>query len=150
MDDTDLEILSILQTKARVPNVEVARQVGMAPSAVLERIRKLEKQGYIDGYEVRLNPRRFNRDLVAFVTVHVGALDDRTDDAAKLLAAIPEVQEVHFVSGEDALLLKLRVSDTRHLGRIIREQISPKPFVRATRTAVSLFTYKETARFSIE
>jgi Lrp/AsnC family leucine-responsive transcriptional regulator len=80
----------------------------------------------------------------------VGALDDRTDDAAKLLAAIPEVQEVHFVSGEDALLLKLRVSDTRHLGRIIREQISPKPFVRATRTAVSLFTYKETARFSIE
>lgn len=148
MDDTDLEILTILQEKARVPNVEVARKVGMAPSAILERIRKLEKQGYIDGYEVRLNPKRFNRDLVAFVTVQVGALDDRTDDAAKVLAAIPEVQEVHFVSGEDALLLKLRIADTQHLGRIIREQISQKQFVKATRTAVALCTYKETARFS--
>ena len=148
MDDTDLEILTILQEKARVPNVEVARKVGMAPSAILERIRKLEKQGYIDGYEVRLNPKRFNRDLVAFITVQVGGLDDRTDDAAKVLAAIPEGQEVHFVSGEDALLLKLRIADTQHLGRIIREQISQMQFVKATRTAVALFTYKETARFS--
>ena len=51
IDDTSLKILQILQKKARIPNVEVARQVGLAPSAVLERIRKLEKQGIIDGYE---------------------------------------------------------------------------------------------------
>ena len=52
LDDVGLKILKILQKKARIPNVEVARQVKMAPSAVLERIRKLERQGYIDGYEV--------------------------------------------------------------------------------------------------
>ena len=57
IDETGLKILKILQEKARIPNVEVARQVNMAPSAVLERIRKLEKQGFIDGYEVRLNPK---------------------------------------------------------------------------------------------
>ena len=67
IDDIGFKILNILQRKARIPNVEVARQVNMAPSAVLERIRKLESQGYIDGYEVRLNPRRFNRAMVAFV-----------------------------------------------------------------------------------
>jgi Lrp/AsnC family leucine-responsive transcriptional regulator len=54
MDDISIKILKILQEKARVPNIEVARQVGMAPSGVLERVRKLEKQGLIDGYEVRL------------------------------------------------------------------------------------------------
>ena len=64
LDEISLKILKILQNKARIPNVEVARQVGMAPSAVLERIRKLEKQGYIDGYEVRLNPQRFPRNLL--------------------------------------------------------------------------------------
>jgi Lrp/AsnC family leucine-responsive transcriptional regulator len=69
IDAISLKILKILQEKARIPNVEVARQVGMAPSAVLERIRKLEKQGFIDGYEVRLNPKRFAKSLVAFVAV---------------------------------------------------------------------------------
>ena len=69
IDEISLKILSILQQKARVPNVEVARQVNMAPSAVLERIRKLEKQGFISGYEVILNPRSFNRNMVAFVHV---------------------------------------------------------------------------------
>jgi len=69
IDDISLKILKILQEKARIPNVEVARQVGMAPSAVLERIRKLENQGFIDGYEVRLNPQRFAKSLVAFLKV---------------------------------------------------------------------------------
>ena len=56
LDEISLNILKILQEKARIPNIEVARQVEMAPSAVLERIRKMERQGIIDGYEVRLNP----------------------------------------------------------------------------------------------
>ena len=71
IDEISLQILKILQEKARIPNVEVARQVGMAPSAVLERIRKLEKNGYIDGYEVRLNPKRLRRDLIAFITLTI-------------------------------------------------------------------------------
>ena len=69
LDEISFKILNILQEKARIPNVEVARQVGLAPSAVLERIRKLEQQGYIDGYEVRLNPERFAKSMVAFVTI---------------------------------------------------------------------------------
>jgi len=67
IDEISLQIIRILQKKARIPNVEVARKVGMAPSAVLERIRKLEKLGIIDGYEVRLNPAHFGREMVAFV-----------------------------------------------------------------------------------
>ena len=144
-----LKILNILQKKARVPNVEVARQVGMAPSAILERIRKLEKQGYIDGYEVRLNPQRFNRNLVAFITVRTEKLENEAE-AARMLAAVPEVQEIHYVSGDDAFLIKLRAADTHHLGRIIRERIGNHSFVRSTHTAIALSTYKETAQFPIE
>ena len=90
IDAVSLKILKILQEKARIPNVEVARQVGMAPSAVLERIRKLEKQGFIDGYEVRLNPKRFAKSLVAFVTVKLKKLGEEIE-VGEMLSRIPEV-----------------------------------------------------------
>lgn len=149
IDEISLKILKILQEKARIPNVEVARQVGMAPSAVLERIRKLEKQGIIDGYEVRLNPKRFARNLVAFVTVKPGRPADETSLGEKL-TRIPEVQEVHYVAGEDAFLLKVRVADPEELGRLTRDKIAALKAVRSTRTAIVLSTFKETAKIPIQ
>ena len=121
----------------------------MAPSAVLERIRKLEKQGFIDGYEVRLNPQRFRRSQVAFITVTT----DRTRDAqgvGKRLAAIPEIQEVHFVSGEDGCLVKARIADSEELAHLIQTEIAPIKGVRSTRTSIAMATIKETARIPID
>ena len=149
LDDISLKILKILQQKARIPNVEVARQVGMAPSAVLERIRKLEKQGFIDGYEVRLNPKRFSRSLVAFVIVSTHKVTDEKH-AGKKLSAIPGVQEVHYIAGKDAFLIKVRVLDNEELGRFIRDKISSIKAVKSTRTSIVLSTYKETARIPID
>ncbi|MBN1847209.1 MAG: Lrp/AsnC family transcriptional regulator [Deltaproteobacteria bacterium] len=149
IDKISLNILKILQEKARIPNVEVARQVGMAPSGVLERIRKLEKLGYIDGYEVRLNPKRFNRNLVAFVIVYTQKATDEKS-VARSLSAIPEVQEVHYVAGEDAFLIKVRVSDNEDLGRFVQQKISNMKAVKSTRTSIVLSTYKETARIPID
>ena len=149
IDGIDLEILKILQKKARIPNVEVARQVDMAPSAVLERIRKLEKQGFIDGYEVRLNPERFRRNLVAFVMVTTKHPKQRLK-TAKQLSAIPEAQEIHEVAGEDGILVKIRVSDTLELGRLLENKIAGIEAVRSTRTMIVLSTLKETARMPID
>ena len=149
IDAISLKILKILQKKARIPNVEVARQVGMAPSAVLERIRKLEKQGFIDGYEVRLNPKRFAKSLVAFVRVKIKKLSDEKKIGEKL-TRIAEVQEVHYVAGEDAFLVKVRAADPEDLGRLIRDKIAAIASVRSTQTAIVLSTYKETARIPIE
>ena len=110
IDEISFEILKILQEKARIPNVEVSRMVGLAPSAVLERVRKLEKRGIIDGYEVRLNPQRFKKNLVAFIKVIIQ--DEGTRDViGQKLAKIPEAQEVHFITGEDGYLVKMRVAD---------------------------------------
>jgi Lrp/AsnC family leucine-responsive transcriptional regulator len=149
IDKVSLKILKILQKKARIPNVEVARQVGMAPSAVLERIRKLEKQGFIDGYEVRLNPKRFAKSLVAFVTVKLKKLDTEIK-VGQTLSKLPEVQEVHYVAGEDAFLVKVRAGDTEALSGLIREKIAAIAGVQSTQTAIVLSTYKETARIPID
>ncbi len=149
LDDIGLSILKILQNKARIPNVEVARQVGMAPSAVLERIRKLERQGFIDGYEVRLNPERFGRTLVAFVTVTTAG-PEAEPLIGRRLAAIADVQEVHFVAGQDSYLIKVRCADTRALDTLLREKIAVLEGVVSTRTAIALTTLKETARIPID
>ncbi|MDD2465035.1 MAG: Lrp/AsnC family transcriptional regulator [Desulfobulbus sp.] len=148
LDEISLKILKILQEKARIPNVEVARQVEMAPSAVLERIRKMERQGIIDGYEVRLNPQQFNRRQIAFIEVRTRSVGDNPQTGASL-ASIPEVQEVHYVAGNDGYLVKLRVADTVELATIIREKIAVINEVVSTRTATVLQTYKETARIPI-
>jgi Lrp/AsnC family leucine-responsive transcriptional regulator len=149
IDYINLNILKILQETARMPNAVVARQVGLAPSAVFERIRKLEKQEIISGYEVRLNPKFFARGLVAFVTVKI---DEDADEIeiGKKLAYRPHVQEVHYVSGEDAFLVKLRGSDTEEIGRLIRETIRSINGVQLTKTAIVMSTYKETAQFPID
>jgi Lrp/AsnC family transcriptional regulator, leucine-responsive regulatory protein len=149
IDDISLQILKILQERARIPNVEVARQVGMAPSAVLERIRKLEKNGYIDGYEVRLNPKRLKRDLIAFITV----VCRRPSDAAttgRYLSGLTAVQEVHHVAGGDGLLVKVRVRDTEELGRLIRDELAADEGIAATETTVVMSTYKETALIPLD
>lgn len=149
IDDISLKILKILQKKARIPNVEVARQVGMAPSAVLERIRKLEKQGYIDGYEVRLNPQRFSRGMVGFIHLTLDA-EANENNLASRLTHIDEIQEIHFISGEDGYLLKVRVAGTEELDRLVRQQIRSIEGVRDTRTTIVLATIKETARITID
>jgi Lrp/AsnC family leucine-responsive transcriptional regulator len=149
IDEISLKILKILQKKARIPNVEVARQVGMAPSAVLERIRKLEKQGYIDGYEVRLNPQRFRRKMVGFIHLAMDTKANENDLVAKL-AAIDEIQEIHFIAGEDGYLIKVRVAGTEELDQLVREHIRTIEGVRATRTSIVLTTIKETARITID
>jgi len=147
LDTISLEILKILQDKARIPNVEVSRQVGLAPSAVLERIRKMEKQGIIDGYEVRLNPERFDRSQVAFIHVITNATECK--EVGKKLSLIPEVQEVHYVSGSDCYLIKVRSSNTASLGLLLQENITTIKGVISTKTETVLSTVKETNQIPI-
>jgi Lrp/AsnC family leucine-responsive transcriptional regulator len=147
IDEIDYKILTILQEKARVPNAEIARQVGMAPSAVLERIRKLEERGIIDGYEVRLNPEVFHQGSLAFVhiSIHQGCATELT----KALMSITGVQDIHQIAGEDGYLLKLRVADNAELGRILAEEIGALAGVHHTRTHIVLKTVKETRKITL-
>lgn len=147
MDNISLEILKILQKKARIPNVEVSRQVGLAPSAVLERIRKLEKKGIIDGYEVRLNPDRFNRSQLAFISVVTEPA--KTKEVGEKLARLSAIQEVHFIASLDGFLVKTRVANTEELARLLQEDIATIGGVVSTSTETVLSTIKESGRIPI-
>jgi Lrp/AsnC family leucine-responsive transcriptional regulator len=135
--------LAILQSDARTANAEIARRVGLAPSAVHERIRKLQEHGVVRGFTAQLEPRAVDLGLLAFVFVRAqeGVVAPRTERA---LAALPEVLEVHHIAGEDCFLLKVRTADTEALGRFLRERISTIPTIRSTRTTIVLQTIKET------
>lgn len=148
IDDIDGKILSILQSDARTSNAEIARRLAMAPSAILERIRKLETRGLIDGYEARLNPAALDMGLLAFIYVRA---DERIGSRVigDELAAFPEVQEVHHIAGEDCYLLKVRVADTNALSDLLRQRLGPIDAIRSTRTTIVLSTIKETAQIPL-
>ena len=148
MDSTDLHIIEALQANARTSNAELARDLEMAPSAVLERIRKLEQKGIVTGYEARIAPRAVGLSLTAFVFVRAEE-KPLTGKTGAALAKIPEVQEVHHVAGEDCYLVKLRVRDTEDLSRVLQAQISTIKSVKGTRTTIVLSTIKETAKLSL-
>jgi Lrp/AsnC family transcriptional regulator, leucine-responsive regulatory protein len=148
IDDIDHKIMSILQNDARTSNAEIARRLAMAPSAILERIRKLETRGLIAGYEARLNPKALEAGLLAFIFV---LADERigSDNAGRMLAEIPEVQEVHHIAGEDCYLVKVRIADTEALGELLRQRFSAIESIRSTRTTIVLSTIKETAQIAL-
>ncbi|MET0751771.1 MAG: Lrp/AsnC family transcriptional regulator [Pyrinomonadaceae bacterium] len=146
INDTDRQILNILQKDARISNAEIARQVGLAPSAVLERVRKLEERGVIRGYATEIDAVEAGFGLTAFVAVRTHECCYETDN---FLAEIPEVLEVHDVAGEDSYLLKVRAKNTEHLARILRERLKNVPNVADTKTTIVLQTIKETTALPI-
>lgn len=148
IDDIDLKILNILQQNARTSNAEIARQVEMAPSAVLERIRRLEARGVIQGYEVRINPEAVGQNLLAFVFVRSADFDSDLK-TARMLAAIPEVLEAHHIAGDDCYLLKVRTRDAKALGHLLRERIGASGSVQNSRTTIVLETLREGSRLPL-
>jgi Lrp/AsnC family leucine-responsive transcriptional regulator len=149
IDSSDRQILAILQENARTSNAEIARQVGMAASAVYERVRKLEERGVVGGYTAQIDPKAADLGLLAFIFVRS---DDSAgeDDAARVLAELPEVQEVHHVAGEDCFLVKVRTRDTDALGALLRDRVKCIPSVRTTRTTIVLDTIKESAMLPLD
>jgi Lrp/AsnC family leucine-responsive transcriptional regulator len=148
IDDVDAVILSLLQKNARTSQSELARAVGLAPSAVLERLRKLTAKGVIRDYVALIDPHVVDRSLLAFVAVQSSEHGPEMP-SAKALARIPEVLEVHHVAGDDCYLLKVRARDAEHLGRLLRQEIAATPGVTSTRTTIVLETVKEDPRIAI-
>jgi Lrp/AsnC family leucine-responsive transcriptional regulator len=148
IDRTDRAILDALQHDARISNVEIARRVGLVPSAIFQRIRKLEEQGVLSGCHCTLDARALDRGLVAFVLV--GTREHTQDhEIGRLLAELPEVQEVHRAFGEDGYVVKVRVRDTDALAILLDDRIRAIPAIVSTRTTIVVRTIKETLRLPL-
>ncbi|MGH9386399.1 MAG: Lrp/AsnC family transcriptional regulator [Vicinamibacterales bacterium] len=148
IDEIDRSILEILQYNARTTQSDLAKSVGLAPSAVLERLKKLEANGVIRDYVALVDPKAVDRSLLAFVAVRTLEHGLETP-VADTIAKLPEVLEVHHVAGEDCYFLKVRARDAEHLGQWLRQQIGSVPGVTSTRTTIVLETVKEDPRIAI-
>jgi Lrp/AsnC family leucine-responsive transcriptional regulator len=152
IDEKDARILEVLQKEGRTSNVELARVAELTPSATLERVRKLEERGLIRGYMALLDPHALDLGLLAFIFVRV---DDRadimgeSDRTAEAMSALPSVQELHHLAGEDCFLVKVRARDTDDLYRILKEEFGQFKNIRSTRTTIVLKTVKETPRLQV-
>ncbi len=146
LDKTDKAILRMLQQNARMPNAEIARKIKLAPSAVLKRIQRMEQEKIITGYEAKIDPRALGLGMGSFIKIHA---DEKLGEVAvgKKIAALPEVQEVHFMAGDFYYLIKVREKDpeahvslVRKLGRL---------GVRDCQTLLILQTVKDTSAIPV-
>lgn len=142
LDEIDLKIIRMMQDNARINNSELARKLGMAPSAVLERVKKLEQKEVLVAYYAKINPIALDQKMLSFIFIKVDEIigDERT---GKLLAEIPEVLEVHDIAGDDGYLVKVRTQDSLALVHLMRNSLSKIEGVISTRTIIVLQTVKE-------
>lgn len=148
IDDIDRVILDLLQENGRISQADVARMVGLAPSAVLERIRKLESRNVIKGYTALVDPAAIDQRMLAFIAIR-SAQAPGDESVANALAQCPEVLELHHVAGDDCYLLKVRARDAEHIGQLLRHRFGRIPGVVSTRTTIVLETVKETPRLPL-
>jgi Lrp/AsnC family transcriptional regulator, leucine-responsive regulatory protein len=142
MDAVDLQILSLIQNDARAAHASVGGKVGLTAPAVHARIKRLEREGIIQGYLTAINPAAVNLVLLAFVRITnnvSGATEKVFEDFVR---QEPNVLECHDTSGEDSYLLKIRTDSAESL-RALLGRIRDFPDVERTVTAISLRTIKE-------
>ena len=135
LDRIDLKILDQLQRDGRISNLKLAETVALSPTAVLARVQRLTRDGYILGYEARLNPQKLGRGMLVFVEVLLDRTTANVFDAFKAaVQARHEIMECHMVAGGFDYLLKTRMADMdayRHFAGSVLWQL---PGVRETRT----------------
>ncbi|EGM76976.1 MAG: winged helix-turn-helix transcriptional regulator [Gammaproteobacteria bacterium] len=144
-DRIDMTILDTLQKDGRISNVELAKKVNLSPSPCIDRVRKLEQDGFIEGYGARLNASKLGFGTAAFIQVTLdrttGAVFDQFRDA---VVKIPQVAECHMVAGGFDYLLKLRLSSMEAY-RGVLGLIVDLPGVLQTHTYVVIEQVKQDA-----
>jgi Lrp/AsnC family leucine-responsive transcriptional regulator len=135
IDKIDRRILAILQSDGRIAGVELAERIGLSATSTGERLKRLQRDGFIEGYGARLNPEQLGLGLLAFVEV---LLDKTTPDVFDRFAAAartaPEILECHMVAGGFDYLIKTRLADMAAYRRFLGEVLLAMPGVRETRT----------------
>ncbi len=147
LDKIDLKILNALQIDGRISNLKLAESVALSPTAVLARTQRLQREGFIVGFEARLNPAKLGRGLTVFVEVLLDRTTPQVFDLFNAAAqARPEILECHMVAGGFDYLLKTRVRDMAAYREFAGNALWQLPGVRETRTYAVMQEVKETTR----
>jgi len=147
LDQSDRQILNILQDDGRITNAKLSKDLGMSPSPMLERVRKLEKNGYIKKYVALIDGKRVNRGTIAIVSVSLaihqpGIVDSFVEHISKL----NEVLECYHISGENDFLLKVVVSGIDEYRDWVLNKLTPLEGINKIQTSFALRTVKHTTK----
>ncbi|HOB67954.1 Lrp/AsnC ligand binding domain-containing protein [Ottowia sp.] len=146
LDRIDLRILAALQHDGRISNLKLAEAVALSPTAVLARVQRLTREGYIRGYHAELNPDKLGRGLVVFVEVLLDRTTPNVFDAFKAAVQVhDEVMECHMVAGGFDYLLKTRMADMAAYRAFAGRVLWQLPGVRETRTYAVMEEVKSSA-----
>ena len=150
LDRIDLKILSVLQDDGRISNLKLAEAVALSPTAVLARTQRLARDGYILGYEARLNPLKLGRGMMVFVEVLLDRTTPNVFDQFKAAVQVrPEIMECHLVAGGFDYLIKTRVANMQAYRELVGSVIWALPGVRETRTYAVMEEVKNTTLLPI-
>ena len=150
LDKIDRNILKILQDKGRTSNVKLARAINLSPTPCLERVKRLEKVGYIKNYIAILDPKMLDAALVSFIQVSLDRTTTRAlDHFREVVLAMDEVQECHMVAGGFDYLIKVRTKDMDHYRRFLGEKLSIIEDISSTNTYVVMEEIKASSTIKV-
>lgn len=150
LDRIDLKILRELQGDGRLSNTELARRINLSPTPCSERVKRLERQGFIDGYQARLNPKLLELELLVFVEISLQRTSpDVFEEFSTAVRQLPEILECHLVSGNFDYLIKARVADMKAYRELLGETLLMLPGVSESKTYVVMEEVKESQTLHI-
>ena len=142
LDDTDREILRLLQADARTPFSEIARRIDMSSATVHDRVGRMEDAGVIEGYHASVNPKAIGYGVSALVGLRVE--QGREEDALERLRDIEGVREIHLTTGEWDVMLRVVAEDTDSLRELMFERVANMDGFSRSQTMIILGTDYET------
>ncbi|MEZ5555863.1 Lrp/AsnC ligand binding domain-containing protein [Haliea sp.] len=150
LNRTDRRLLRLLQQDARTSYAELARQVGLSTTPCKERIKRLEREGIIRGYQAILDPEQLDAGLVVFVQIRLSRTSqDIFEEFKRSAFELPEVQECYLVSGNFDYLIKARVADMNAYRAFLGETLLTLPGVQESTSYVVMEQVKETLALHI-
>ena len=143
LDAIDRRIIAALQADGRLSNVELADRVGLSPSPCLRRVKRLEREGYIEAYRATLQRSRVGLGFTVFVEVKIeGHANARAEAFQDAIVAMPEIVACHLVTGAADYLLEVVVPDLEHYQRFLVGKLLGLPIVREVRSNIAIQTLK--------
>jgi Lrp/AsnC family leucine-responsive transcriptional regulator len=151
MDSTDKKIIESLQNNGRMTNVDLARMNDLAPSSMLERVRRLEEKGIIKGYRAVVDPKALGYTVQAMVMINLdrhqaGPIDVFEDK----IRSVPEVKTCYHLTGQYDYVVHLVVQDIDHLGETVKHTLASIDGVEKQETFLALSVIKDDEGYSLE
>ncbi|MET4161066.1 AsnC family transcriptional regulator [Marinobacterium iners] len=151
IDRIDRNILTILQQEGRISYTELADRVGLSTTPCMERVKRLERDGFITGYHASVNPQMLNYNLLVFVEI---ALSYQSPDAFerfnRAVSTLPYILECHLVSGDADYLLKARLHDMSQYRELLGDMLLTLPGVKNSKSYIVMEEVKEQTQLPVD